>query len=315
MTKTRNNPTVSVVIPTYNRAHLIGRAIQSVLDQTYQDFEIIVVDDGSRDNTCEVINDFDDERIRYIRHQGNRGGAVARNTGIKAARGEYTAFQDSDDEWLPEKLKKQMEIFKNVSSKVGVVYTGFWKLGNNKKIYKPQSWVTQKEGDIHKELLNGNFVTTQSAVVKKTCFRKTGMFDERLPCLQDWELWIRISKYYHFKCIDEPLLVSYYTPDSIYADKDARIVALELILEKHFGDFKKNRRSLASYQYSIGNLLRENGKTSQAKGYFLRALKSYPLNSKYLVGALVLLFGENTYNRVVRLKRKIQSKDGNYGRG
>lgn len=105
--KSEKIPTVSVVIPTYNRAHLVGRAIQSVLNQTYQDFEIIVVDDGSTDNTEEVVKSFNDPRIRYIRHDQNRGGSAARNTGIKMARGEYIAFQDSDDEWLPEKLESR----------------------------------------------------------------------------------------------------------------------------------------------------------------------------------------------------------------
>jgi len=96
------NPKVSVIIPTYNRAHLIGRAIQSVLNQTYQDFELIVVDDGSTDNTNEVIKEFSqkDKRILYIKHDKNKGGSAARNTGIKAARGEYIAFQDSDDEMV-----------------------------------------------------------------------------------------------------------------------------------------------------------------------------------------------------------------------
>jgi glycosyltransferase involved in cell wall biosynthesis len=101
---------VSVVIPTYNRASLLGRAIKSVLEQTYQDFEIIVVDDASTDNTEEVVRNLRDRRIRYLRHEKNRGGSAARNTGIRAAWGQYIAFQDSDDEWLPEKLKKQMEV-------------------------------------------------------------------------------------------------------------------------------------------------------------------------------------------------------------
>ncbi len=97
-------PMVSVIIPTYNRAHVLGRAIRSVLDQTYQDFELIVVDDGSSDHTGEVVATFADPRIHYLRHEKNRGAAAARNTAIKTAQGEYIASLDSHDEWLPEKL-------------------------------------------------------------------------------------------------------------------------------------------------------------------------------------------------------------------
>ena len=103
---------VSVIITTYNRAHLVGKAIKSVLNQTFQDFELIVVDDGSTDNTEEVINSFNDTRIRYIRHKINKGGNAARNTGLRNSKGEYIAFLDSDDEWLPEKLERQLEVFK-----------------------------------------------------------------------------------------------------------------------------------------------------------------------------------------------------------
>ena len=100
----KNQSKVSVIIPTYNRAYLISRAINSVLNQTYQDFEIIIVDDGSTDNTEEVIKEFQekDERIKYIRHKNNKGEAAARNTGIKAAKNEYISFQDSDDESFPQ---------------------------------------------------------------------------------------------------------------------------------------------------------------------------------------------------------------------
>jgi len=228
----RNNeePTVSVVIPAYNRAHSIGQAIQTVLNQTYQDLEIIVVDDGSSDNTEGVVRGLKDIRIRYIRHEKNKGATAARNTGIKAAKGEYIAFQDSDDEWLPQKLEKQMKVFEKVPPKVGVVYTGFLRIVNGKKEYIPYSWVVQKEGDIHKELLKGSFITTPSLVVRKKCFEKAGMFDERLPRLQDWELVLRLSKYYDFKFIEEPLLTSLFTSDSLSASEKARIKALKLIL-------------------------------------------------------------------------------------
>ena len=106
------NPTVSVIIPTYNRAHLVGRAIKSVLNQTYRDFEIIVVDDGSTDNTKDIIKEFQkkDKRIKYIPYEKNKGGSAARNTGIKAAKGEYIAFLDSDDEWAYE-IRKADKLF------------------------------------------------------------------------------------------------------------------------------------------------------------------------------------------------------------
>ncbi len=299
----KEDPKVSVIIPTYNRAHLVGRAIQSVLNQTFKDFELIVVDDGSTDNTDDIIKEFQkkDDRITYLKHKKNKGGSAARNAGIKASRGEYIAFQDSDDEWLSKKLEKQMRVFNSASLEIGVVYTGFWRIENNRKIYIPASWVVQKEGKIYKELLKGNFVTTQSILVRKVCFDRVGYFDEDLPRLQDWELVIRLSKYYDFKCIDESLLTSHFTPDSISANQDALIKAFKLILEKHYEEFKANRGLLARHQGSIGSLLCQSGELNQGRKYLLKAMKSYPLNPKYLIAVFVSLFGEGAYSMVVRL--------------
>ncbi|GAH83893.1 unnamed protein product, partial [marine sediment metagenome] len=121
-----DNITVSVIIPTYNRADMVGRAIQSVINQTYQDFEIIIIDDASTDNTREVAREFQEreKRIKYFKHEINKGGGAARNTGIKNSKGEYIAFLDSDDEWYPEKLEKQIEIFNKNDENLGVVYSG-----------------------------------------------------------------------------------------------------------------------------------------------------------------------------------------------
>ena len=301
---TKKFPTVSVIIPSYNREHLVGRAIKSVLDQTYQDFELIVIDDASTDNTEEVVKSFNDERIKYLKHDENKGGAAARNTGIKVARGEYIAFQDSDDEWLPVKLEKQMKVFEAASPEVGVVYTGFWRIESNKKIYIPSEKVARKEGNIHAELLRGNFVDTPTAVVKKDCFAKVGIFDERLPRRQDWELFIRISKCFYFKCIDEPLLISYYTPDSICTNQSSLIKALELILEIHYEDFQENKMTLSNHQYLLGNLLCQNGKMDRGKDCLLSALRLSPLNIKYLIATLVSLFGKRAYGIVVRWKHR-----------
>ena len=302
-------PIVSVILPTYNRAHLVGRAIRSVLDQTYQDFELIVVDDGSMDNTEGMVKAFKDPRIRYIRHEQNRGGAAARNTGIKAAQGEYIAFQDSDDEWLPEKLEKQMRIFEKASAQVGVVYTGFYAINGDRKTYMPHVNIKIKEGNIHNELLKQNFVTTQAVVLRKECFEKAGMFDENLPRLQDWELFIRISKYYIFKYVDEPLVLAFFSPDSISANQEALIKAYQLIMETHFVNLKSDRKVFASVQYSIGNTLCQAGCMREGKEYLLQALRSYPLNIKYLVTAFASLFGEGAYANVIKLKRIIRPVD------
>ena len=161
------NPRVSVILPTYNRAQLIAQAIQSVLDQTYQDFELIIVDDGSKDETEEVVNSFDDERIRYARHEENKGANAARNTGIAMARGEYIAFQDSDDKWLPEKLERQMRIFLITSTDIGVVYTGCWRVEGTQKTYFPSPNIKQKEGNLHNQLLKGNLATPDRSYEKR----------------------------------------------------------------------------------------------------------------------------------------------------
>jgi glycosyltransferase involved in cell wall biosynthesis len=300
---------VNIILPTYNRAQLIARAIKSLLNQTYQDFEIIVVDDGSTDNTEEVVKKIDDKRIRYIRHKENKGAATARNTGIKAAKAQYIAFQDSDDEWLLEKIEKQIIAFKNVSPKVGVVYTGFWKIQDNKKIYMHSFNIKSKEGDIHESLLKGNFIATPATLIKKECFERIGMFDEKLPTLEDWELWIRISKYYHFKYIDEPLLISYYSLGGVNEPNlPIKAKALKLILKKHFNDIKKDRKVLAGHYFYIGHVLCLSGKIVQGRNYFVKAIIIYPLDVKFFLLIIISLFGKRAYAKIRKFYRRFLSR-------
>jgi len=308
MSQNKNNiPKVSVIIPTYNRAYLIGRALKSVLNQSYRDFEVIVVDDGSTDNTNEVIKSFIDERIRYYYHKKNKGYPEALNTGLNLARGSFIAFQDDDDEWFPEKLNKQMMIFKKVNQNVGVVYSGFWKIRNDKKIYIPSSHVVQKEGNIHTELLKGNFVGMPSSIVRRECFDKVGMFDTTISYLQDWELWIRISKYYEFKYIPEPLMISYYTPNSVSV-KSSIIQAetMKLILSKHYEDFSRDKKILSMCYFSIANSLYLDENFKNGKEYFVKTIKTNPLNIKYLLALIISFFGQSTYDKAVKIYRKIK---------
>ena len=185
-------PTVSVIITTYNRAHVLGRSIQSVLNQTFQDFELIIVDDASTDNTGSLVKRFRSKKIKYIRHQVNQGGSVAPNTGLRLAKGDYIAFQDDDDEWMPEKLERQMKVICAAPPEVGVVYTKFIQYDRFGD-YVPLHKIAKKEGYLFKQLLDECFIQWQTALIKKECFDKVGLINENILFARDWDLLLRIS--------------------------------------------------------------------------------------------------------------------------
>lgn len=303
------SPTVSVIIPTYNRAHLIERSIRSVLDQTYQDFELIVVDDGSTDNTEEIVARFGDDRLRYIRHNQSSGSPAApTNTGIKAARGEYIAVQDSDDEWLPGKLEKQMQVFNNASAEVGIVYTDMWRVSEDgKKEYYHSPRIMPEEGIIYRDALGYRVmcIGTGTLVIKKECFNKAGLFDEKLPMLIDTELLIRMSRCYYFYHIEEPLVNYFATASSISSSKEADITARKLILERYFEDIRKDKKILARHYFDIGFLFCANGEGKPARSYLIKAIVAYPLNIKFLLLAFISLFGQWPCRKTIASYREI----------
>ncbi|OGM08897.1 hypothetical protein A2159_02760, partial [Candidatus Woesebacteria bacterium RBG_13_34_9] len=227
-------PTISVIIPTYNRALTIKRAIDSVLNQTYQDFEIIVIDDRSTDNTEEVVKIFNDEKLKYIRHEKNKGGSAARNTGIKVAKGEYIAFLDSDDEWHPEKLQKQLNLFNNLDKEFGVIYCGFQGVNEFGKVFKYV--IPKHRGYITLKLIEGNCVGTLSIILAKLSYiNSINGFDEDLDSCQDWDLYIRLSKICKFDFVPEVLVNYTYSKklECIGNKKEAVKSGHDLILIKH----------------------------------------------------------------------------------
>lgn len=240
---------VSVIIPTYNRAHSLGRSIESVAEQSYKHFEIIIIDDGSIDDTKDIVESLNDERIIYIRHDRNKGGAAARNTGIKSARGEYIAFQDSDDEWLPGKMQKQVEILMRLPSKYAATYCSLWKIHGKKQTLISGIKVKKRQGYIHNQLLEGNFIDLPTIMIRKNCLDFAGHFDPKLPRFQDWELFLRLSKKYLIDFSEEPMLLSYYTPNSITATNDIAPCAIDYLLQKHFDEFSKDKRSLLKHYF------------------------------------------------------------------
>lgn len=270
-------PLVSVVLPTYNRAELLPRSVESVLNQTYKNFELIIIDDGSTDNTKEVVQEYakKDKRVIYLRHKKNKGGSAARNTGIRKANGDYIAFQDSDDEWIYNKLEKQIKIIKNSSYSKKVIYTSLIKITKTKTYYLPGKNIKKRGGRIYEELLKGNFVGFPTVLINKECFKRVGLLDERFPRNQDWELFLRISKKYPFYFIDEPLLLSFQTEESISTNPLGFIEARKLILERHFTDIKKSKNLWSKFEYDIGSyqLRYENkkeGLSRLAKSFLLK---------------------------------------------
>lgn len=294
---------VSVIIPTYNRATVLGRSIQSVLDQTFQDFELIIVDDASQDDTRDVVNNFNIPNIRYVRHEKNLGPGLARNTGINLAQGEYIAFQDSDDQWLPEKLEKQIRYLDSAPSDVGAVYSCLLRMNGSGTVHIPSVKNRRMEGDIHLDICRGNFIAMPVVLVKKECFARTGLFDDRLNQYEDWDMWIRISKYYHFGFIDEPLVISYFTPGSVNEKGVvSEVQAASSILEKHNEEYVENKSVMAYLQFSMGNRLCQTEYIDQGRRYLIKAIKSNPVIPKYSIALFLSLFGHKAYSKIVNTK-------------
>jgi len=198
------DPKVSVIIPTYNRAQSLSRSIQSVLGQTYKNFELIIVDDGSEDNIEEVIRGFNDSRIKYFRHDVNLGGSAARNTGIKNSTGEYVAFLDSDDEWLEKKLELQVRAMESrPSDDWGGAYCSYIYTDRKNGLVK-----AEKYGNLKKDLLKqeASFCAGSTLLVSKSVIDNIGLFDENFKRHQDLEFLVRFFRRYNILSVKEPLV-------------------------------------------------------------------------------------------------------------
>lgn len=226
---------VSVIIPTYNRANIIKRSIESVLTQSYQDFEIIIVDDLSTDDTSRVIQEFNDSRIYYLKNEKRMGANGARNAGIQCAHGDYIAFQDSDDIWRNDKLEKQMCMFQK-RKELDIVYSRYIRhCADGKAMLVPEEKYAQNllQEEISHTLASLNVIGTPTMIVKKKCFDECRMFDLNIPRFQDWEINIEFVQHYKYGFIDEALVDAYVSTDSITNTTGTELVSKALILKKH----------------------------------------------------------------------------------
>lgn len=229
---------VSVIIPTYNRKHTLKRCIDSVLSQTYRNFEIIIVDDCSTDGTSEYVQelygDVTDINIVYVRNDNNVGAGACRNIGVSYANGEFIAFHDSDDEWYPDKLAKQMERFLKCNHKVGAVYCSFYMNGENSVSYPPVNVdIMHKSGHVFNMLLINPLVGMITLIVRKSIFVELGGFNEQLNSLEDYELTIRIAQKYDIILVDEVLAVAYESENSVGKREKDKLITQFLIMEQY----------------------------------------------------------------------------------
>jgi glycosyltransferase involved in cell wall biosynthesis len=203
MVQRSNKPLVTVIIPTYNRGWIVKEAIDSVLDQDFSDFELIVVDDGSDDDTREVLGTYANSIT--VLHQSNRGVSAARNRGIAEASGRLIAFLDSDDLWLPGKLKTQVKFFEENADAMINQTQEIW-IRNGIRV-NPKKRHHKFSGMIFERSLALCLVSPSAVMLRKSLFDTLGVFDERLPACEDYDLWLRISCRYPVHLIDIPLII------------------------------------------------------------------------------------------------------------
>ena len=282
-----NQPLVTVVIPNYNCARFLPAALDTVLAQTYPNVEVIVVDDGSKDDSIEVLKPYE-PRIRVIR-QKNQGVSAARNQGIEASRGELVAFLDADDEWHPEKLEKQVALFLARPS-VGLVHCAIEYIDESGKSLGINT--TGRRGSVLREiaLLQGTVVLAggSTAIVRRECFDKAGLFDRELSTAADWDMWRRVACHYDIDVVPAPLMRYRLRPGSMHRNVD--VFAHDMLhgFKQMFSDpaaasvWPLRRRAYSTLYLMLSGSYLHAGRWQSAIEYAARSVWMWPPSAGYL---------------------------------
>jgi glycosyltransferase involved in cell wall biosynthesis len=230
----RGEVPISIILPTYNRAALLPRSIESVLGQTYGDFELIVVDDGSEDDSAAVVAGFGDERIRYLKFPKNCGLSKARNAGLSHARGACIAFQDSDDEWMAEKLERQRRQLET-HPEAAAVYADMLRVCADGRVlyFRSPTIAPGRLIDPQTRFWQSYMLALQPALIRRSCFEEL-RFDERLPIFEDLDFYLRLAQHHPLLHMPEPL-VKYYETEGITSDRQGELTGRRRLLRKYAG--------------------------------------------------------------------------------
>lgn len=296
--------TVSVILPTYNRRHTIRRAIASVLGQTLEDYEMLVIDDGSTDGTADLMRTFKDPRVRYVRRYQNCGASAARNVGLDLARGKYIAFLDSDDEWLPESLERRLTVLESsVLESPGGVASGFMYVTDG----KPTRYCSPPGG--LEDLMGLNVaVAPQTWLLKREVIDAGYRFDETLKAFVDWDFLLRLSLRYDLETIPDPLALVHHAPNIKRVWSNTNITtslrALETKHEEIFTGWPGARsrffKSAASYSYSARSL-------PETRRYLWRAIRARRTDPEPYFGLLATLGGSRFFGAYLKARRSVKN--------
>lgn len=294
-------PKVSVVIPSYNCAKYLPEAINSVLKQSFRNYEIIVVDDGSTDNTKEILNSFNG-KIKYL-FQQNSGHSIARNNAISKASGKYVAFLDADDIWLPNKLMEQIE-FLDAAPDVGMVHSNIIFIDENgKHMNYPMRNNKFLSGKIFNYLLTRKaHISSPTVVIRKECLDKIGLFDENLTRLgsEDRDLWLRITKEYEVKYLDKPLAYYRIRKNSQSSNSEkmflGRLYTLKKIFYKYDLSFWLKSLVFSKTYKDYGDELQINGNLGLSRKQYMKSILYFPFNLGAFINLLKSYFNIRNKN-------------------
>jgi glycosyltransferase involved in cell wall biosynthesis len=292
-------PKVSVITVSHNRPSLLSRSIASALSQDYSDFELIIVDDSSSDQPWKVVKSFVDPRIKYLRLESATTPSAADNMGIKSAHGDYIAFLDDDDEWLPTKLSRQVMAFGKAGSSVGLIYTGINyidRLRSSSKVFLPVY-----RGRVYDQLLRGCFIRAQSSVmIRRDVLVEVNGFDGALPSLFDWDLYLRVAKKYEFDYVPEVLVNYYCNHSGVTHNKEKQLLGQSLAYKK-IGAQIKSKRVWSNYYLRRGVLLFFCGNALEGRRCLVKSLQINWGNIKTIPLLGLSMMGDDAFKKIYSL--------------
>jgi glycosyltransferase involved in cell wall biosynthesis len=279
VTGSGRTPRVSVVIPTLDRPDHLTRAIDSALGQTTADIELIVVDDGSPEPASVVADRAADSRIRVLRHESRRGAGAARNTGIRAARGEFIALLDDDDVWEPEKLEKQIARIEEAAAGTVLVYCGYRVVGERTGDVAFEFVPTDPPADFAK-LLQSTLFNSSVPLIRRSAIEEAGFFDESLAGAQDRDMWLRLARRGPLAFVPDRLVRCFIHGQQITTDLAAKIRAKQQLLKKYRRDLERDPAIHARHWIRLALICFAGGRYRQARRCLSKACVLHPATAE-----------------------------------